>query len=160
MTVVPPAGANLRGAVDLSSLVNRPPAGAPEIETGAAGERSASDEPEARLGVPPHEVKATTVGSPSTRVLTTGLLLSTSPVNANDCVRIRLTAGSIEEALGSLFLGTAKRRACPAPRTATVTSKNPTTIARHKLSLHSARIRIWIRREGKSSFPAESLRDR
>jgi putative thioredoxin len=26
MTVVPPAGANLRGAVDLSSLVNRPPA--------------------------------------------------------------------------------------------------------------------------------------
>jgi putative thioredoxin len=32
MTVVPPAGANLRGAVDLSSLVNRPappPAGAP-----------------------------------------------------------------------------------------------------------------------------------
>ena len=29
MTVVPPAGSNLRGAVDLSSLVNRPPAGAP-----------------------------------------------------------------------------------------------------------------------------------
>jgi putative thioredoxin len=29
MTVVPPAGANLRGAVDLSSLVNRPPAAAP-----------------------------------------------------------------------------------------------------------------------------------
>ena len=29
MTVVPPAGANLRGAVDLSSLVNRPPASAP-----------------------------------------------------------------------------------------------------------------------------------
>ncbi|MGY4857166.1 tetratricopeptide repeat protein [Cryobacterium sp. AP23] len=29
MTVVPPAGANLRGAVDLSSLVNRPPAAGP-----------------------------------------------------------------------------------------------------------------------------------
>jgi putative thioredoxin len=29
MTVVPPAGSNLRGAVDLSSLVNRPPAAAP-----------------------------------------------------------------------------------------------------------------------------------
>jgi len=35
MTVVPPAGANLRGAVDLSSLVNRPPATAPGVSTGA-----------------------------------------------------------------------------------------------------------------------------
>jgi putative thioredoxin len=43
MTVVPPAGANLRGAVDLSSLVNRPPAaaagapGAAPAPAGAAG---------------------------------------------------------------------------------------------------------------------------
>lgn len=36
MTVVPPAGANLRGAVDLSSLVNRPPAAAPGVSTGTA----------------------------------------------------------------------------------------------------------------------------
>jgi putative thioredoxin len=37
MTVVPPAGANLRGAVDLSSLVNRPPAAGPGAPvTGAA----------------------------------------------------------------------------------------------------------------------------
>ena len=38
MTVVPPAGANLRGAVDLSSLVNRPPASAGQAApgTGAA----------------------------------------------------------------------------------------------------------------------------
>lgn len=36
MTVVPPAGSNLRGAVDLSSLVNRPPATAPGT-TGAPG---------------------------------------------------------------------------------------------------------------------------
>jgi len=36
MTVVPPAGANLRGAVDLSSLVNRPPAAAPGVSTGNA----------------------------------------------------------------------------------------------------------------------------
>jgi len=36
MTVVPPSGANLRGAVDLSSLVNRPPAaGAASPATGA-----------------------------------------------------------------------------------------------------------------------------
>jgi putative thioredoxin len=37
MTVVPPAGANLRGAVDLSSLVNRPPAPAAPGTTGAPG---------------------------------------------------------------------------------------------------------------------------
>ncbi|WP_120340042.1 tetratricopeptide repeat protein [Cryobacterium soli] len=43
MTVIPPAGANLRGAVDLSSLVNRPPApaagaaGAPGAPAGPAG---------------------------------------------------------------------------------------------------------------------------
>ncbi|MCU1447650.1 tetratricopeptide repeat protein [Cryobacterium sp.] len=38
MTVVPPAGSNLRGAVDLSSLVNRPPAAAPGAPgAGAAG---------------------------------------------------------------------------------------------------------------------------
>ena len=37
MTVVPPAGANLRGAVDLSSLVNRPPASAAPGTTGAPG---------------------------------------------------------------------------------------------------------------------------
>jgi len=43
MTVIPPAGANLRGAVDLSSLVNRPPApgagapGAPAAAPGPAG---------------------------------------------------------------------------------------------------------------------------
>jgi putative thioredoxin len=36
MTVVPPAGANLRGAVDLSSLVNRPPAPAPGAGAPAA----------------------------------------------------------------------------------------------------------------------------
>ncbi|MBX0298634.1 tetratricopeptide repeat protein [Cryobacterium sp. 1639] len=37
MTVVPPSGANLRGAVDLSSLVNRPPAtGAANPAPGAA----------------------------------------------------------------------------------------------------------------------------
>ncbi|WP_104166671.1 tetratricopeptide repeat protein [Cryobacterium sp. N22] len=36
MTVVPPAGSNLRGAVDLSSLVNRPPAAAPGVSTGTA----------------------------------------------------------------------------------------------------------------------------
>ncbi|MEC5184364.1 putative thioredoxin [Cryobacterium sp. MP_3.1] len=36
MTVVPPAGANLRGAVDLSSLVNRPPAAAAGVSTGTA----------------------------------------------------------------------------------------------------------------------------
>ena len=36
MTVVPPAGANLRGAVDLSSLVNRPAAAAPGVSTGTA----------------------------------------------------------------------------------------------------------------------------
>ena len=35
MTVVPPAGSNLRGAVDLSSLVNRPPAPAPGAAAGA-----------------------------------------------------------------------------------------------------------------------------
>ena len=43
MTVIPPAGANLRGAVDLSSIVNRPPApaagaaGAPGAPAGPAG---------------------------------------------------------------------------------------------------------------------------
>lgn len=37
MTVVPPAGANLRGAVDLSSLVNRPPASAPGAGPAATG---------------------------------------------------------------------------------------------------------------------------
>ena len=37
MTVVPPAGANLRGAVDLSSLVNRPPVPAATGTTGAPG---------------------------------------------------------------------------------------------------------------------------
>ena len=37
MTVVPPACANLRGAVDLSSLVNRPPAPAAPGTTGAPG---------------------------------------------------------------------------------------------------------------------------
>jgi len=36
MTVVPPAGANLRGAVDLSSLVNRPPAAAAGVSAGTA----------------------------------------------------------------------------------------------------------------------------
>jgi len=36
MTVVPPAGSNLRGAVDLSSLVNRPAAAAPGVSTGTA----------------------------------------------------------------------------------------------------------------------------
>jgi putative thioredoxin len=43
MTVVPPAGANLRGAVDLSSLVNRPPApGAGVPGAGAAPAGSAA----------------------------------------------------------------------------------------------------------------------
>ena len=42
MTVVPPAGANLRGAVDLSSLVNRPPAPAAPGTTGAPGGAVAS----------------------------------------------------------------------------------------------------------------------
>lgn len=34
MTTMPPSGSNLRGAVDLSSLVNRAPAGTPPVATG------------------------------------------------------------------------------------------------------------------------------
>ncbi len=37
MSLVPPSGVNMRGAVDLSSLVNRPPASAPGSPAGAAG---------------------------------------------------------------------------------------------------------------------------
>jgi putative thioredoxin len=37
MSIVPPSGMNMRGAVDLSSLVNRPPVPAPGAPTGPAG---------------------------------------------------------------------------------------------------------------------------